>query len=284
MDVATTPRLTALARRGVWFGDNHATYPPLTMMNAATFATGGFPANTGFFGNSFWLPGPRGADSAGTAIDFSQPTSSEDYGILQALQRYHEGKLLAVETLFEAAQNAGLLTATVGKGGPAFMQDAGKGGLILDEKFAYPLSFAKELMAGGFALPKSTPNAYPTGELTLKVDNGDPTAAEVRNNLSDRVTYDPSDRAGTPYRKGNLYLMNVFLDAILPWKQPDLSIIWLRNPDSTEHAFGPGSANYRDALAAAPGICGNRREGPGFRRSSTPLSATFSSVKWLSLV
>ena len=29
---------------------------------------------------------------------------------------------------------------------------------------------------------------------------------------------------------------------------PDLSLIWFRTPDNTEHAYGPGSANYRKAL------------------------------------
>ena len=256
VDAVNTPRLANLARKGVWFGDNHSTYPTLTMMNAATFATGGFPTNTGFYGNTFWQQGAIGTDSEGTTVDFTQPTSSEDYGILQNLQRYNGGKLLAVETLFEAAQDAGLVTATVGKGGPAFMQDAGKGGVILDERFAYPLSFAKELLASGFALPKLTPKAYPAGSIALKADNGDPTAAEMRRNLSDRVTYDPTDRAGTPYRSANHYLMSVFVDAILPWRQPDLSFIWMRNPDSTEHGYGPGSANYRDALVAQDQLLG----------------------------
>ena len=38
---ADTPNLHALREAGVEFTDNHSTYPTFTMMNAASFATGG---------------------------------------------------------------------------------------------------------------------------------------------------------------------------------------------------------------------------------------------------
>jgi arylsulfatase A-like enzyme len=256
VDAANTPHLAALASQGVWFGDNHATYPTFTMMNAASFATGSFPAATGFYGNSFWQEGALGTDSLGAVVDFNQPIFTEDYAILQDLQSYYDGELLLVGTLFQAAQSAGLTTAVVGKSGPAFLQDSARGGVILDERFVYPLSFAKELQTGGFALPKLTPNACPAGSIALKADNGDPSAAGPRKNFSDGVTSDPTDRQGTPFRNANHYLMSVFVDAILPTRSPDLSLIWLRNPDSTEHAYGPGTANYRDALKSQDQLLG----------------------------
>jgi len=256
VDATNTPHLAALASQGVWFSDNHATYPTFTMMNAASFATGNFPAATGFFGNSFWQEGPLGTDSLGTVVDFNQPIFTEDYAILQDLQSYYDGGLLLVGTLFQAAQSAGLTTAAVGKSGPAFLQDSAGGGVILDERLAYPLAFAKELQASGFALPKLTPNAYPAGSIALTADNGDPTAAGPRKSFSDGVTSDPTDRRGTPFHSANRYLMSVFVDAILPTKSPDLSLIWLRNPDSTEHAYGPGTANYRDALKSQDQLLG----------------------------
>jgi len=123
-------------------------------------------------------------------------------------------------TLFQAAQSAGLTTAAVGKSGPAFLQDSAGGGVILDERLAYPLAFAKELQASGFALPKLTPNAYPAGSIALTADNGDPTAAGPRKSFSDGVTSDPTDRRGTPFHSANRYLMSVFVDAILPRSRP----------------------------------------------------------------
>src|SRR5690349_22000390 len=43
-----TPNVHALRTRGVWFSDNHSTYPTFTLINGATFATGAFPGATGF--------------------------------------------------------------------------------------------------------------------------------------------------------------------------------------------------------------------------------------------
>lgn len=58
VNATDTPNLYAMRQAGVNFSDNHSTYPTFTMMNAASFATGGFPKNTGFYGNTFWTP-PR---------------------------------------------------------------------------------------------------------------------------------------------------------------------------------------------------------------------------------
>src|SRR5215467_4563286 len=70
--MADTPNLAALGAEGVIFDDNHSTYPTFTMMNAASFATGSRPAQTGFYGNTFWVPGPTGADAAGKTVNFQQ--------------------------------------------------------------------------------------------------------------------------------------------------------------------------------------------------------------------
>ncbi len=256
VDTANTPRLAAMAAQGVWFADNHATYPTFTMMNSASFATGNFPAATGFYGNTLWQEGPTGSDSADAIVDFDQPVFTEDYAILNDLQAYYGGKLFLVGTLFQAAQKAGLVTATVGKSGAAFLQDLGEGGTIIDEKFAYPLAFAKELQAAGYALPRLTPNAYAAGSITLATSNGDPTGAGGRKNFSDTSTADPTDQGGTPYGKANSYMMGVYLDFVLAKKDPDLSLIWFRNPDSTEHSYGPGSFNYRDSLQSQDQLLG----------------------------
>jgi arylsulfatase A-like enzyme len=256
VDATNTPRLLAMAGKGVWFADNHATYPTFTMMNSASFATGNFPGATGFYGNTLWQRGPTGNDSAGALMDFNQPIFTEDYQILLDLQGYYGGKVLLIGTLFQAAQKAGLTTATIGKSGSAFLQDIGEGGYILDEKFAYPLSFAKELQAQGYGLPQMTPKAYAPDAVTLATNNGDPTSASGKKNLPDNSTSDPTDHAGTSYRNAHNYMMGVYLDVILAQKGPDLSLIWFRNPDSTAHAYGPGTYDYVDALKSQDDLLG----------------------------
>ena len=60
----------------------------------------------------------------------------------------------------------------------------------------------------------------------------------------------PHTTQGNPEDAANKYMMKVYTDFILPKKLPDLSLIWFRTPDNTEHAYGPGSLNYRKALAS----------------------------------
>jgi len=247
-----TPNLVALRDRGAWFADHHATFPTLTMVNAASLATGSFPAANGFWGNTLWAPGASGNDAAGRPIDFRQPVYTEDWGVLDALNRASGGQLLHVPTLFETAQDAGLSTAVVGKSGPAYLQDRRRGGIVIDENAVFPLDFARRLRDAGIALPRNTPIAH-GGQPALSPDNGNPTAQVPLATVTVRggiASGDPTDASGPRTTAANQALLKLYLDQVLARRAPDLSLIWLREPDSTEHGYGPGGANTRLALRA----------------------------------
>jgi arylsulfatase A-like enzyme len=253
---ADTPNLAALSHHGTFFADNHSSYPTFTMMNAAAFASGSFSGTSGFYGNTTYRPGAPARTSNGDEVDLNNPVFTEDYGILRQLDANQDEHLLLVGTLFQAAQKVGLVTAAVGKSGPAFLQDYKSGGMSIDEKSVFPLAFAHELQAAHVPLPETAPLAYRNGELRLAQDNGNPTFRPHERLLDDHVTPNPDDRSGSPPVAANRYLMSVFLDYILPKKHPDLSVVWMRNPDSTEHAYGVGSPNYHIALKAQDELLG----------------------------
>jgi arylsulfatase A-like enzyme len=255
IDANTTPNLARLRDGGgVNFTDHHSAYPTFTMMNAAALATGGYAAAHGFYGNTEYQPGPVGRAAAGWELDFSQPIFTEDYGVLRALEVFYRPRgehLLGSETLFEAAQKAKLKTAVVGKTGPAFLMDYREGGLILDENIAVPRDFAESLQRAGLPLPLRTTNyPYPFGGPKLASNNGDPTAETEAKVvwMADHGASDPRATSGSPHNGRNEYLMRAYLRVILAEFAPDLSVVWLRNPDTTEHHFGPGTPNHRDAL------------------------------------
>ena len=119
-----------------------------------------------------------------------------------------------------------------------------------------PLSFAKELQKAGYALPRNTVNAYDAGALALANDNGDPTAPIPIQRLNDGQTANPLDRTGALSRRGFTYLTDVFVNYILPNKKPDLTIFWSKEPDATNHAYGPGTYNSIDATKMNDEILG----------------------------
>lgn len=251
-----TPNLLALSQRGSFFEDNHSTYPTFTMANASSFATGNFLGPNGFYGNRFWVPAAKGLNAHGEAVDFQQPQFTEDYQVLRDIDAGEHHALLELPTLFEAAHKAGLHTAVVGKSGPAFLQDYREGGLVLDENTALPLSFAKELLAAGYPLPANAVHTYDAGQLPRGEEEASPTEQAKVVKLKDGVSSDPTAGGITTPQESNAWLMKVYLDEVLPKHRPDLSIVWLRNPDTTEHQYGVGSPEFHVALQAQDELLG----------------------------
>jgi arylsulfatase A-like enzyme len=250
------PNYFALARSGVVFADHHAVYPTFTMMNSASIATGAYPGVHGFYGNVVYAPSAKGKNAKGADIDFSAPAFIEDFGVVEAVREAYQGRLTLVATMLQAAQAKGLTTAAIGKFGAAFIQDYRRGGIILDEDAAMPLAFARELQQSGYPLPRNSANAYQPGALTLAKDNGDPTAAAPIRRLKEGQTANPLDCSGALSRRGHAYLTDVFVSYILPTKKPDLMIFWSKEPDATNHAYGPGTCNSIDATRMNDEILG----------------------------
>ena len=250
------PNYFRLARSGVVFADHHAVYPTFTMMNSASIATGTYPGLHGFYGNVVYVPSAKGRNAKGAEIDFSAPAFIEDFGVVEAVRNAYRGKLTLVSTMLQAAQGKGLTTVAVGKFGAAFIQDYARGGLILDEDAAMPLALARELQGAGYRLPRNSVNAYEPGALTLAKDNGDPTGSAPVVRLKDGQTADPLDCSGALSRRGFAYLTDVFVNYVLPMKRPDLTIFWSKEPDATNHAYGPGTCNAIDATRMNDEILG----------------------------
>jgi arylsulfatase A-like enzyme len=250
------PNYFALARSGVVFADHHAVYPTFTMMNSASIATGAYPGVHGFYGNVVYTPSAKGRNAKGVDIDFSAPAFIEDFGVVEAVRDAYQGRLTLVSTMLQAAQAKGLTTAAIGKFGAAFIQDYKRGGIILDEDAAMPIGFAKELQGAGYPLPRNSINAYEPGALTLANDNGDPTAAIPIQRLKDGQTSNPLDCSGALSRRGFAYLTDIFVNYILSNKKPDLTIFWSKEPDATNHAYGPGTCNSIDATRMNDEILG----------------------------
>ncbi len=255
ISASTTPNLWGLGKNGVFFKNNHATYPTFTMMNSSTFNTGDFPDKAGFYGNTVYVPGACGNNAGGTSACYKQPVFTEDWGVLLTLNSFYDSELLMVKRLLQAAQEKRKTTVIVGKSGAAFMFDLDRKGYGIDENTVFPKSLAGELQSAGYALPKNTPVMWP--DIRLSSSNGDPTGSHNPVELAGSKTSDPSIGATSTSSSSNKYMMDIYLQYILPKKNPDLSVIWFRDPDTTEHIYGVGTKAYLDALNSMDAMLGH---------------------------
>ncbi len=255
ISASTTPNLWDLSKKGVFFKNNHATYPTFTMMNSSSFNTGDFPDRVGFYGNTVYAPGPAGNYAGGKAVDHHQPVFTEDWSVLLTLNSFYDNELFMVKRLLQAAQEKGKTTAIVGKSGAAFMFDLDRKGYGIDENAVFPKSLAGELQSAGYALPKNTPVMW--SDIRLSSSNGDPTGRPSPAKLSDNATSDPTVGTTSPNSSSNKYMMDIYLQYILPKKNPDISVIWFRDPDTTEHIYGVGTKAYLDALNSMDTMLGH---------------------------
>src|SRR5581483_4680578 len=121
------PRLFEFGRQGVRFERHHSQYPTLTMVNAATLASGATAGTAGILGDAMYL-GPalaqRGANLAQDSLK-GFATGSVDLESTATLEAANSagafaGNLVGLDTIAEQVERDGGFVAIVGKRGPTF--------------------------------------------------------------------------------------------------------------------------------------------------------------------
>jgi Type I phosphodiesterase / nucleotide pyrophosphatase len=236
-----TPALYAMERAGVLFDRHHAVFPTLTMVNAAALATGAEPGETGIIGNRMYLfPALRRRGAAALASAafkdwIAHPFGLENSTLLAALNgpQAFAGRLLGLDTVAQETEREGGYLAVVGKDGPTFLWDNrvatvkdGHDSLLEPHK---DYLFVSDRMASPAAVAGKMLGAMPPLSLTGVVDS-------ARDEYFTRVAIEraiPAARAAV--RAG----------------RPALIVLWLHNPDLTQHHAGLGTNASLEALTAS---------------------------------
>lgn len=206
-----TPTLARLAREGVTFTRHHPVYPSTTEVNGTAMATGCYPAHSGVIGNREYRP----------AIDPLKPFATESLDAIRKGDALSGGKYLFVPTLPELAHAAGWRTAVAGTKPVALLWDRSE-----RHDADTPIVGSVTLFGGKTLSPGVLP--------LLEEANGGPFPPDVHlpNTVEDAWTVKA-------------------LTGVL-WKDgpPKFSVLWLSDPDFTQHQFGPDSPQARRALAS----------------------------------
>jgi hypothetical protein len=229
-----TPNLFEMENEGVRFAHHHSVYPTVTMVNAASIATGAYPGDTTIAGDELFvrprLVGMNKELSAGEPWA-NEPVDLEDSLLLAKLNgpAAFDGDLLGYDTIAQQIRRAGGYVAIVGKRGPTFLFDdsvmaATAAGTIANR--------ASILISDDLVAPASLKAKLPSAPPIISTDE---VPSVARDAYFARIVADRSlPEAKAAAMKG----------------RPALIVFWQHNPDLVQHRTGLGTQADLDALRA----------------------------------
>jgi predicted AlkP superfamily pyrophosphatase or phosphodiesterase len=206
-----TPQLYDLAQHGTFFKNHHPVYVSSTEVNGTALATGCYPNRSGIVANSEYRP----------EIGWLSPNATEGIEMIRRGDVATGGKYIRVPTMCEIVQAAGFPTAVAGTKPVALLQD---------RKQRKGTGSAKEsiVLYAGKIMPSSLEEA------TVLVN--------------DRKKF-PTNTV--PNTGRDEWTVKALREVV--WKKgvPKLSVVWLSEPDASQHNASPGSDNAIAALESS---------------------------------
>ena len=205
----TTPSLWKLAQGGVTFQRHHPAFPSSTEVNGTVMATGAYPERNGLMANREYRPEADPLKPVGTEL----PSTIQSGG----------ARYLAVPTVVQTLHAAGRKTAVAGSKGVALLQDWSHNGTTRAARDSVVLYDGKTAPEWVMAALTGTLGAWPE-------------TIEFPNIPEDQWT----TRALTEglWRKGQNGQREL----------PAYSMLWMSDPDYSQHQMAPGSEMALAAL------------------------------------
>ncbi len=207
----TAPRLSALARDGVFFKNHHAAYPSSTNVNGAVLATGDYPEHNGIISNQEFRP----------AIDPLKPFDTADFPALDRGEAQIIAKYVTAPTVAEIVHAAGHRTSIASSKPVAQLADRAR------KRESEAARHSVVIYRGKF-LPK-------TAEATIVSAIGP----------------FPTRRTALPNRGEDAWTTRALTEVLWKDEVPKFSLLWLSEPDLTQHETAPGSPAGRDAIKSS---------------------------------
>jgi arylsulfatase A-like enzyme len=206
-----TPTLYQLARDGVFFKNHHPVYVSSTEVNGTAIATGAYPDRSGIMANTDYRPD----------IGYLGPLGTESIEAIRRGDMLTEGNFILVPTVAEILHGAGYPTVIAGTKPVALLHDR--------DPFTKRTSDAainSVTLHNGKTIPR------PELERLIKVNED--------KNFTTNKTYPNAtqDNWTTKSLTHGLWRKSV----------PKYTLLWLSEPDASQHETGPGSDTSINAL------------------------------------
>ena len=210
-----TPTLWKLAHEGVTFRKHHAVYPSATMVNGTALVTGVYPGRNGIIANHLYRPD----------IDPHQAIDVELPPTVKKGDEVSRGKYILVPTIAELVQCAR---------GRTVIATAKSVGLLLDRQ-------------ADVGTAKNCVTLF-AGNAGLRARSGAPDSIPADIVPSITATLDPFP---SRHLQQDAWTTRALTDCF--WKDgvPALSVLWLGEPDLTQHESAPGAPAALAAIKSA---------------------------------
>jgi arylsulfatase A-like enzyme len=218
-----TPTLWKLAREGVTFRNHHSVYPSATNVNGTAFITGVYPGRNGIIANHVYRPD----------IDSRHAIDVENPAVVKRGDELSGGRYVSLSTIAELVQRAG---------GRTVIASAKTVGLLLDRSVGHASGLpSADNASGTHALPSQ---ARAKNCVTLFDGKSLPSSALAA--ITDALGPFPSGHV-----QQDAWTTKAVTDFL--WKDgvPALSILWLGEPDLTQHESAPGAPPALAAIKAS---------------------------------
>jgi arylsulfatase A-like enzyme len=235
-----TPTLWKLAKEGVTFRNHHAVYPSATIVNGTAIATGVYPGHSGIIANHDYYRG----------IDDRKSIDVENSALVRKGDKLSGGKYIEVPTIAELLRERGEHTA---------IATAKTVGLLLDR---HPFDSAA-LRSGQVVEPRTGQNIFAGGSLVPDAIN-----AMMKTLGGFPPETEPAQR--------DAWTTKALTDFL--WREgvPAFSLLWLSEPDDTEHRTAPGAPAVIAAMKSSDDnlarvLAALDRSHPGGTKSTTDI-------------
>lgn len=207
------PNLYALATNGVFFRRHHPVFISTTIVNGTALATGTHPGHSGILANSDYRE----------ELNFQSPVASEVLDTLRRGDLAAKGEYIAADTLAELIQDAGFHTYVAGTKAVTLIQDR-------STRRTDTAAHSNSVTLGrGLTLPRATGEGF--------------------NKVNDDKAF--PDIFTTPNIASDGWTTKALTKGL--WKRgvPRYSVLWLSDPDVTQHGKGVGAPEALAAIEAS---------------------------------
>jgi arylsulfatase A-like enzyme len=240
-----TPALWAVRTQGVHFENSHSVFPTFTTANASAIATGHALGDTGDFSNAVW-PGFAVYDTGNFGLAPGTPTPFlENDQILSDLDDHFHRNFLGEDTLLGLARAQGYHSATIGKVGPAAIQDVAAVAPVNGKFPSLPATIIVDDSTGtpaGLPIPPQLLAQLHKESLSVEAparNNGYGSTSPYNNGYSGDNTKAGTLSANTVQQQ---WFADVTTRGVLPLfiadGKPFALVFWSRDPDGTQHYQG----------------------------------------------